>query len=33
VNPTNVGRRSFAVALDDGTTALARIDRDLTVLP
>ena len=33
VNPTNVGRRSFAVELDDGATALARIDRDLTVLP
>jgi hypothetical protein len=33
VNPTNVGRRSFAVALDDGTTPLARIERDITVLP
>jgi hypothetical protein len=33
VNPTSVGRRSFAVALDDGTTPVARIDRQLTVLP
>jgi hypothetical protein len=33
VNPTNVGRRSFALELDDGQTPVARIDRDLTVLP
>jgi hypothetical protein len=33
VNPTNVGHRSFAVELDDGTQRLARVDRDLTVLP
>jgi hypothetical protein len=33
VNPTNIGRRSFALALDDGATPLARIDRKLTVLP
>jgi len=33
VNPTNVGRRSFAIELDDGTRPLARIDRTLTVLP
>jgi hypothetical protein len=32
-NPPNVGSRSFAVALDDATTPLVRIDRDLTVLP
>jgi hypothetical protein len=33
VNPTNHGRRSFAVELDDGQDPVARIDRDLTVLP
>ena len=33
VNPTNVGRRSFGFELDDGTARIARIDRDLTVLP
>ncbi len=33
VNPTNVGRRSFAVELDDSETPIARVDRDLTVLP
>jgi hypothetical protein len=33
VNPTNVGRRSQAVALYDGTTPVARIDRTLTVFP
>ena len=33
VNPTNVGRRSFGVALDDGTRPVAHIDRDITVLP
>jgi hypothetical protein len=33
VNPTNVGRRSFGFELDDGTARIARIDRDITVLP
>ena len=33
VNPTNVGRRSFAIELDDAKAPLARIDRTLTVLP
>jgi hypothetical protein len=33
VNPTNVGRRSQAVALYDGTTPVARVDRTLTVFP
>jgi hypothetical protein len=33
VDPTNVGRRSFAVELDDAETKLVRVDRDLTVLP
>ena len=33
VNPTNVGRRSFAIELDDATRPLVRIDRTLTVLP
>jgi len=33
VNPTNVGHRSFGLALDDGTTPVARIDRTITVLP
>jgi hypothetical protein len=33
VNPTNVGRRSFGFELDDGQARVARIDRDLTVLP
>jgi hypothetical protein len=33
VNPTNVGRRSFGIELDDATKPLARIDRMLTVLP
>jgi hypothetical protein len=33
VNPTNVGRRSLALELDDGTTPVARIDRDIRVLP
>ena len=32
-NPPMVGRRSFAVELDDGTEPVARIDRDITVLP
>jgi hypothetical protein len=33
VNPTNVGRRSFGLELDDGAARIARIDRDITVLP
>jgi hypothetical protein len=33
VNPTNVGRRSFGLELDDGQARVARIDRNLTVLP
>jgi hypothetical protein len=33
VNPTNVGRRSFGFELDDARTRVARIDRDITVLP
>jgi hypothetical protein len=33
VNPTNVGRRSLGLELDDGTARIARIDRDITVLP
>jgi hypothetical protein len=33
VNPTNVGRRSLALELDDAETPVARIDRDLRVLP
>ena len=32
-NPPQVGRRSFAVELDDATQPLARIDRDITILP
>jgi hypothetical protein len=33
VNPSNVGSRSFAIALDDATTPVVTIDRDITVLP
>jgi hypothetical protein len=33
VNPTNVGRRSFGLELDDGAARIARIGRDITVLP
>lgn len=33
VNPTNVGRRSYDVELDDATTPVVRIDHRLTVLP
>jgi hypothetical protein len=33
VNPTNVGRRSFDVELDDATSPIERISRDITVLP
>ena len=33
VNPTNVGHRSQDVELDDGTTPLLRIERDVTIFP
>jgi hypothetical protein len=33
VNPTNLGRRSYGLELDDASTRLARIDRTITVLP
>ena len=33
VNPPQAARRSFAVELDDATRPVARIDRDITVLP
>ena len=33
VDPTSPGRRSHAIELDDGTRPLARVDRDITVLP
>jgi len=33
VNPTQPGRRSFSVELDDAETPAAHIDRTLTVLP
>jgi hypothetical protein len=33
VDPTSPGQRSHGVELDDGTQRLARIDRDLEVLP
>jgi hypothetical protein len=33
VNPTNVGRRSYALALDDAERPVARLARDITVLP
>jgi hypothetical protein len=33
VNPTNVGRRSYGLALDDAERPVARIARDITVLP
>jgi hypothetical protein len=33
VNPTNVGRRSLDLELDDGTQRLARVERSITVLP
>jgi hypothetical protein len=33
VNPTNVGRRSQDVELDDGGTRIARIDRTVTIFP
>jgi hypothetical protein len=33
VNPTNVGRRSYGIELDDAETRVARLERDLTVFP
>jgi len=33
VNPTNAGRRSYVVELDDETEAIARVQRTITVLP
>ena len=33
VNPTNVGRRSQDVELDDDTTLITRIDRTVTIYP
>ncbi|MEA2270084.1 MAG: hypothetical protein QOD55_2023 [Solirubrobacteraceae bacterium] len=33
VDPTNVGRRSYGVELDDADRPLARLSRSLTVLP
>jgi hypothetical protein len=33
VNPTNVGRRSQGVELDDGSSEIARIDRTVTIFP
>lgn len=33
VDPTNVGRRSYDLELDDGDTAIARLERAITVLP
>jgi hypothetical protein len=33
VNPTNVGRRSYAIELDDSDRPIARLTPDITVLP
>jgi hypothetical protein len=33
VNPTDAGRRSYDVELDDGDTPITRVDRAITVLP
>ena len=33
VDPTNVGRRSYGLELDDADTKVAVIDRDITVFP
>jgi hypothetical protein len=33
VNPTNVGRRSQNVELDDGDKRVARIERQVTIFP
>jgi hypothetical protein len=33
VDPTNPGRRSYGIELDDATRPLVRVNRDITVLP
>jgi hypothetical protein len=33
VNPADVGHRSYDLELDDGDTAIARVERAITVLP
>jgi hypothetical protein len=33
VNPTNAGHLSYALQLDDGNQRIARVQRDITVLP
>ncbi len=33
VNPTNVGKRREDVELDDGSIAIARVHRSLTIFP
>jgi hypothetical protein len=33
VDPTSIGRRPYDLALDDGTTELARVSRHIRVLP
>jgi hypothetical protein len=33
VNPTNVGRRSYAIELDDSERPIARLAPDMTILP
>jgi hypothetical protein len=33
VNPTNTGRRSYGLELDDADTKIAAIDRNITVFP
>jgi hypothetical protein len=33
VNPTNVGRRPYGIALNDAEQPVARLDRNITVLP
>jgi hypothetical protein len=33
VDPTSVGERDYSLELDDGDTALARVSREITVLP
>ena len=33
VNPADAGHRSYDLELDDGDTAIARVERAITVLP
>jgi hypothetical protein len=33
VNPTNVGKRSYGIELDDAVQPLARVRRDITIFP